>query len=157
MPLDSAKELLLVEVVLFQKFGAKFWGGVGMSCTLRREVHHIPVGPHRVDMIARRSVPRNGISRLRARGNTCITGRCMSSDSLALVVGLIGRVVSRRPAPSATIRAARAHALIPSAGALAMAAKAASRVTEYQARSKPSISDVQEGQGLSQFGPNMNE
>jgi hypothetical protein len=43
------------------------------------------------------------------------------------------------------------------AGALAMAAKAAFWLTEYQARSKPSTSDVQEGHGLSQFGPNMNE
>src|SRR4051812_10600724 len=34
-----------------------------------------------------------------------------------------------------------------------MAAKAASCATEYQARSKPSISEVQEGHGLSQFGP----
>ena len=38
-----------------------------------------------------------------------------------------------------------------------MATKAACWLTEYQARSKPSTSDVHDGQGLSQFGPNMNE
>jgi hypothetical protein len=40
---------------------------------------------------------------------------------------------------------------------LAIAAKAASCATEYQVRSKPSISDVQDGHGLSQFGPNIHE
>jgi hypothetical protein len=50
-----------------------------------------------------------------------------------------------------------AHAWIFLAGAFAMATNAALRETEYQVRSNPSISDVHEGHGLSQLGPNMKE
>ena len=41
------------------------------------------------------------------------------------------------------------------AGAFATTVKAASRVTEIAARSKPSTNDVHDGQGWSQFGPYM--
>src|SRR5438045_5487634 len=50
--------LLLIQIVLLQEFGPELlWRSGNIWPPLRREVHEIPIRPHRVDMIHRRFSP----------------------------------------------------------------------------------------------------
>ena len=88
--------LLLVQIVLFQEFGPEIlWRSDNVRPTLRREVHQIPIRPHRVDMIRREfgspemkdfSIP---LPEYMHHRPLHIIG-----VSLAFVIGLVGRVRS---------------------------------------------------------------
>ena len=114
----------------FQEFGPEFlWRCGNVWTALWRKVHEIPICPHRVEMIRRR------FSSPEVKDLSILLPEHMHHGplqvirvSLAPVIRLIGRLRSghQRHLRPATLSA---HALIRSAGALAIATNAACRVT----------------------------
>jgi hypothetical protein len=119
-------QLLPIQVVFIQKFGPKIlWRGGNVWPTLWRKVHEIPIQPNRIDMIHRRfSSPEMKNLSIPPLKYMHYWPLHIIRVSLALVIGLIERVRSgnqRNLRPTTLL----AHALIRSAGALAIATNAA--------------------------------
>jgi hypothetical protein len=153
----SAK-LLFVEIVFFQELRPEILRRSGnVWSTLRRKVHEIPIRPDRVDVICRQfSSPE--MENLPILFPKYMHHRPLHiiGIALAFVVGLIGRVRSGNQ-PDLRPSTLFGPRIDPVGRGFGNCTNAASRVTEYQVQSNPSTSDVQEGQGWSQFGPYIHE
>src|ERR1700682_2166592 len=91
-------KLFPIQIVFFQEFGPEIlWRSGNIWPTLWRKVHEIPIGPHRVDMIPRQ------FSSPEMKDFSILPPEYMHHwqlhiirVSLAFVIGLIGRVRSRK-------------------------------------------------------------
>jgi hypothetical protein len=125
--------------------------------TLRRKVHEIPIRPDRVDVICRQfSSPEMENLPILFPKHMHHRPLHIIGIALAFVVGLIGRVRSGNQ-PDLRPSTLFGPRIDPVGRGFGNCTNAASRVTEYQVQSNPSTSDVQEGQGWSQFGPYIHE